>query len=84
VNSRQQKTLQAIFKDPVPATIEWSAIESLLVAAGCSIVEGNGSRVRFIHGGLVASFHRPHPEKEAKRYHVRDARAFLINIGVHP
>jgi hypothetical protein len=71
-------------KDPVSGTIEWAAIESLLIAVGCRIVEGNGSRVRFMFDGHVASFHRPHPMKEARRYQVMDAREFLSRIGVKP
>ena len=84
MNSRQARTLKAIFTDPVAASIEWTAIESLLVAVGCATVEGNGSRVRFMKDDLIASFHRPHPAKEAKRYQVRDAREFLIKLGVKP
>ena len=84
MNSKHRRTLAAIFTDPVPASVEWAAIESLLVAVGCELVEGSGSRVRFVRGGAVASFHRPHPAKEAKRYQVRDAREFLILIGVKP
>lgn len=84
MNSKQTKTLQAIFTDPVSASIEWAAIESLLVAAGCETIEGNGSRVRFVKDGVVASFHRPHPAKEAKRYQVRNAREYLTKIGVQP
>lgn len=84
MNSKQRKTLEAIFRDPVMGTIEWSAIESLLVAAGCTIVEGSGSRVRFVKGTEVEIFHRPHPEKEARRYQVRAARDFLARIGVRP
>lgn len=84
MNGRQRKTLAAIFKDPVSGTIEWAAIESLLSAVGCKTIEGAGSRVRFEFEKHVASFHRPHPAKEAKRYQVRDARAFLILIGVKP
>lgn len=84
MNSKHRKTLNAVFTDPVPAGIEWAAIEGLLVAVGCRLVEGAGSRVRFEHLGVVASFHRPHPQKEAKRYQVRDARAFLTKIGVTP
>lgn len=71
-----------MFSDPVSATIAWADIESLLKAVGCEIVEGDGSRVRFVFKGVVASFHRPHPQKEAKRYQVRDAREFLTKIGV--
>ncbi|AXI53000.1 type II toxin-antitoxin system HicA family toxin [Sulfitobacter sp. M220] len=33
---------------------------------------------------VVATFHCPHPAKEAKRYQVRAARAFLERIGVTP
>jgi hypothetical protein len=84
VNSRQARTLKAVFTDPVPSGIEWLAIERLLIAAGCVLIEGNGSRVRFVCKGIVASFHRPHPDKEAKQYQVRDARAFLKRIGVTP
>ncbi len=84
VNSRQTRTLKAVFTDPVSGTIAWADVESLLKAVGCEVVEGNGSRVRFVFQGVIASFHRPHPEKEAKRYQVRDARAFLITIGVRP
>jgi hypothetical protein len=54
------------------------------MAAGARLVEGRGSRVRFEKGGEVETFHRPHPAKEAKRYQVRAARAFLIRIGVAP
>ncbi|MDP4823731.1 MAG: type II toxin-antitoxin system HicA family toxin [Aestuariivirgaceae bacterium] len=64
--------------------MEWDDIERLLVALGCNVVEGNGSKVRFCHGKLVASFHRPHPEREAKLYQVKDAREFLRKIGVEP
>jgi len=84
VNSKQRKTLAAVFRDPASGTIEWAAIESLLLAVGCEVVEGSGSRVRFVFDGRIASFHRPHPEKEARRYQVRDARQFLIDIGVKP
>ena len=84
VNSKHQKTLATIFADPVSGTMEWAAVESLLLAAGAQLIEGRGSRVRFEKDGEVATFHRPHPAKEAKRYQVRDARDFLERIGVRP
>lgn len=82
VNSKHRKALKAVFADPVSGTIHWSDIEALLVALGCEVIEGNGSRVRFHLGGSIATFHRPHPEKEAKRYQVKDARAFLLQLGL--
>lgn len=84
MNSKQRKTLAAIFTDPVSGTIEWAAIEGLLRAAGARLIEGRGSRVRFEKDGEIATFHRPHPAKEAKRYQVVAARAFLERIGVTP
>lgn len=48
------------------------------------LVEGSGSRVRFELNGVVATFHRPHPAKEAKPYQVRDARRFLEQAGIKP
>ena len=84
LNSKQRKTLATIFTDPVSGTIEWAAVESLLLAAGARLIEGRGSRVRFEKDGEIETFHRPHPTKEAKRYQVRAARAFLERTGVTP
>ena len=84
MNKTHQKTLAAVFSAPIPASLEWRRIESLLVAAGSQVIEGNGSRVRFELNGIVATFHRPHPQKEAKPYQVKDAREFLSQAGVHP
>ncbi len=84
MNSKHRKTLEAIFSEPVPKSMEWSRIESLFIALGAEIIEGNGSRVRFVLNKVVASFHRPHPSKEAKPYQVRDARNFLEQAGVTP
>lgn len=84
MNSRHRRTLAAIFTDPVSGTIAWDDIESLLIAAGCAVVEGRGSRVRFVCGQEIETFHRPHPSKEAKRYQVSAARDFLSRLGVKP
>jgi hypothetical protein len=84
MNARHARTLAAIFKQPTLANIEWSAVEALLLAVGCNLVEGNGSRVRFVKDGMIETFHRPHPAKEAKRYQVRAARDYLLRLGVTP
>jgi HicA toxin of bacterial toxin-antitoxin, len=82
MNNSQRKTLESIFATPAPATLEWRKIESVFVALGAQVIEGNGSRVRFELNGVVASFHRPHPQKEAKPYQVKDAREFLAQAGI--
>ena len=84
MNKIHQKTLKTIFKKPVPAALEWRLIESLFRAVGASVIEGSGSRVRFELNGVIGTFHRPHPNKEAKPYQVRDARTFLEKVGVIP
>ena len=66
MNSKQKRTLAAIFKDPVSASMVWKEIESLLISVGADVIEGNGSRVRFHNDGIIATFHRPHPKKRSK------------------
>ncbi|HDS1746331.1 MULTISPECIES: type II toxin-antitoxin system HicA family toxin [Pseudomonas] len=84
MNNHQRSALEAIFRKPVPKTLEWVRLESLLRSAGANVIEGRGSRVRFELNGAVATFHRPHPDKHAKTYQLRDARQFLEQAGVTP
>jgi len=84
VNSKQRRTLEAVWSDPINGNIEWARIESLLVALGCRMAEGPGSSVTFEWQGRRASFHRPHPGKEALRYRVRAAREWLERMGIKP
>lgn len=84
MNNAHRKTLEAIFQQPVPKSLEWKRIESLLQAVGAKLIEGAGSRVRFELNGIIGTFHRPHPHKEAKPYQIKDARALLEKVGVVP
>lgn len=84
VNGSHRKTLAAVFADPVNGNLEWGRIEALLLAVGCTRVEGSGSSVMFEKDSARVFFHRPHPRKEALRYRVKDARAFLQRIGITP
>lgn len=82
MNSRHKKTLSEIFRNPVQSNILWSDIESLLIALGSNISEGNGSRVQIKLNGERAVFHRPHPQKETDKGSVMSMRRFLENAGV--
>ncbi|MFW5836793.1 MAG: type II toxin-antitoxin system HicA family toxin [Desulfovibrionaceae bacterium] len=84
MNSRQRKTLAAIFFRPTKSDIEWAAIESLFKALGASIAEGRGSRVRISLRGAAATFHRPHPKPQADQGLVDNVRKFLQDVGVEP
>lgn len=88
MNSKQRRALADVFAEPTLSNIEWGDIESLLVAVGCAQKNKKqrtgGSRVKFTKDQMVATFHRPHPQKEAKKYQVEDARAFLLRLGITP
>jgi hypothetical protein len=84
MNRRHRKTLTAVFATPISGNIEWRKIEALFKAAGCEVIEGSGSRITILYKGQKATFHRPHPGKDALRYQIRAAREFLKNIGVTP
>mgnify|MGYP001081620779 CR=1 FL=1 len=84
MNTKQRRTLKAIFENPVQATILWSDIEKLLIACGAEMSEGRGSRVRISLNGIRAVFHRPHPGKVADKGAVMSMRRFLVEAGVQP
>ena len=85
MNSKQRKTLEALFETPVRSNIKWDAVISLLGALEAQVDEGRaGSRVAVTLQGRRAIFHKPHPGNEIKCYCVRDIREFLEGLGVEP
>ena len=84
VNTKQRKSLAAIFARPTLASIVFADIESLIKALGGTVLEREGSRVSVQLMGEEWRCHKPHPGKEAKRYQVEQVRDLLERIGVHP
>jgi hypothetical protein len=82
MNSKNTKTLEAVFREPLQSSIPWSDVESLFSALGAEISEGAGSRVRVKLNGIRAVFHRPHPENTIDKGALRSVRRFLENAGV--
>ena len=82
MNNKNRKTYEEIYTDPVKANIPWSDIESLFIALGANISEGNGSRMRVELNGERAVFHRPHPESNTDKGAVKSVRRFLENAKV--
>ena len=82
MDSKHQKTLEAIFERPERANIPWRDVEALLIALGAEITEGNGSRRRIALKGVRAVFHRPHPHKETDKGAIKSVRRFLEAAGV--
>jgi hypothetical protein len=84
MNNKNRKTLKAVFADPVRASIKWADIEALFAACGGNIEEARGSRVCVEINGVVAHFHRPHPQPDTDKGAVKSVRRFLENAGVKP
>lgn len=72
-----------MFRRPTQAGIRWDDIESLL-ACGADMEERAGSRVYFELNGVAAHFHRPHPEREARKAMAEAVRRFLREAGIEP
>ena len=68
----------------VPFDYTFEEAKSLLMSLGFE--EHNkgrtsGSRVQFVRGTQKIFLHKPHPEKEMKRYMVRYLKEYLESIG---
>jgi len=82
MNRKQQKTLSRIKDKPTCADLTWDDVQSFFKAIGAKIREGEGSRVQVIFNKRVLRLHKPHPQKELRKYAVEAIRDFLINIEV--
>ena len=82
MNSKQKRTLNAIFENPVRADVKWTDVENLFTALGATITEGNGSRVRVLLNDRVGTFHRPHPGNETGKATLKDVRDLLSNANI--
>ena len=84
MRGKHGKTLDAIFAEPVRSNVLWADVESLFRAAGATISEGRGSRMRISLNGVDAVFPRPHPRKETDKGALKSVRRFLMEAGVRP
>jgi len=84
MNSKQRRTLEAIFETPTRANLNWLDIENLLLSVGADITEGAGSRVRVSLNGFRYVYHRPHPGPTTVKGAVESVREQLIKAGIRP
>ncbi len=82
MNKKQQRTLSRIMDKPIRADVTWDEVRSFFKAIGSKINEGEGSRVQVILNTRVLRLHKPHPQKNLKKYAVEAIRDFLINTEV--
>jgi len=84
MNSKQHRTLEAVFDVPTRADVRWPDVESLLAALGADISEGRGSGLCVRLNGVTAVFQRPHPKRIAGKGMVDSVRMFLTNARIEP
>jgi hypothetical protein len=82
--SKHERTLAAVFAEPIRANVHWGDIEAMLRYFGAEIAEGSGSRVRIALNGVRAVFHRRYPRKETDKGALKSVRRFLTEAGVTP
>ncbi|MGB7414289.1 MAG: type II toxin-antitoxin system HicA family toxin [Thermosynechococcaceae cyanobacterium] len=82
MNSKQRKTLKALFLEPIRRNISWSDVVGLIKGLEGKVIQGSGSRVRFDLNGVALNIHSPHPGNELKRYQVQAVHEFLIKAGI--
>jgi hypothetical protein len=84
LSSKHCRTLCTIFRVPTAATATWASFVLLVSSLGGDVEAGEGSRRRMRLNGVIAVFHRPHPQPQMKKGSVESAREFLLKAGVSP
>lgn len=84
LNGKQRKVLEAVFEYPPRSDLEWKAIEKLFIALGATVREGRGSRVRVLLNDVVATFHRPHPDRVIDKGAVKSVKEYLMKANISP
>lgn len=82
MKTKHHNILQAIFTQPTRKNILWTDVEKLIKVLGGDIVNKAGSVVTFRLNGNIITFHRPHPQKEAKIYMIQKLRKYLIKCDI--
>ncbi len=83
LNRKKTKLVESVFAVPTRANIKFADVEKLLISIGATKVDGRGSRVGFVMtNGLKWEAHRPHPQKEAKKYQIESLRDFLSKLEI--
>lgn len=79
--SRQEKLLQRLLSKPKNFT--WDELKKLLGLYNYQLINGSGSRRKFIHkdSKQVISLHEPHPQNIIKSYVIDDVINKLTELG---
>ena len=84
MTAKQRRILEAVFATPTRANVRFSDLAGLVVGLGGEERQDSGSRVVFELRGRRLYLHRPHPDRQAKRYQVEEVREFLRSLEIQP
>lgn len=84
MQKKHQKTLEAIFRQPITGNLKFKDIESLFVALGGEVSERAGSRIAVVLDGQVMVFHRPHPSPNTDKGAIASIKKWLTELGYVP
>lgn len=81
--SKHEKTLQKLTAEPTLNSIKWSDLKGALESLGYELINGSGSRRKFVHKEtkVLISCHEPHPKPEVKPYIIRQIAEHLKAQG---
>ncbi|CAL6170768.1 MULTISPECIES: type II toxin-antitoxin system HicA family toxin [Vibrio harveyi group] len=79
--SRQEKLIKRLLSNPKDFT--WDELKKLLGNFGYEMLNGKGSRRKFIHRETkqVINLHEPHPQNIMKKYAIDDVIDKLKELG---
>lgn len=68
-----------------PKDFTWQELTSLLTGLGFELLNGAGSRCKFVHTQrkIVISLHKPHPGNIVKSYVIEQVIQYLHELGEH-
>ncbi|WP_434340202.1 type II toxin-antitoxin system HicA family toxin [Motilimonas cestriensis] len=78
--SKHDKLLERLQTKPKDFT--WDELSSLLPRLEFTVLQGSGSRVKFVHKtGQIISLHKPHPGNIIKPYIIKNVLQVLDTLG---
>lgn len=80
--TKQEKLVKKLSRQN--ASLTWDELQGLLIQLGYKKLEGSGSRVKFDNGNPhdMIFMHKPHPQKEVKKYMLKQVTQLLKDRGL--
>lgn len=82
--SKHEKLLKKICAQPAPKDIKWEELKTVLEHLGYRMLNGAGSRRKFVHQTTksLIMVHEPHPAPEVKAYALKQVVEQLREQGL--